>query len=544
MIDGQELDVNTKEERNSYICPEKGCDLIPEVLSAHSDTGKIVFRCSKGHLNELNVEKYFQILDEKKDIIPKGEGYNIKKQNDPNSFRPILLEKIKSLSNIILVYLHIYKVQEQYPKNFYHIQNLINSRNSIIKERSYSNINSADPKITSNLDDIIDENITGEEAKKEEFDALDKLEKDYKIYLKAHYSDKNLAIKLKGSADYTLLEDKGFRLISQIRFRNLIELNLANNEIINITPLNDMLLPHLEIINFSDNKIEEISPIANLLSKSLSEIYIQNNKIKSLGPFLNSNFRFLEIFRVDGNPDAIKDISFEAICQSNKYRATIFYEIKSWNNFIKKYESNNLRQYMKGEELTKEEYPNVDKLELGSNRKAEILRDLFPLINYPNNIKNLILDDNKLHDVSYLTRMPLYKLEMLDLSLNLITNIKFMKKIFERCKKLKTLYLNDNKINDISPLTKNNENNSLELAGGLEALTLKNNYLNLNDKNTFSILDALVKISNDKNKKSTFALDYEDKDLQNYRTNSIQENEGSDEIRAPILAPVLAPIIQ
>ena len=201
------------------------------------------------------------------------------------------------------------------------------------------------------MDDIIDENITGEEAKKEEFDALDKLEKDYKIYLKAHYSDKNLAIKLKGSADYTLLEDIGFRLISKIRFRNLIELNLANNGIRDITPLYDMLLPHLEIINFSDNKIEEISPIANLLSKSLSEIYIQNNKIKSLGPFLNSNFRFLEIFRVDGNPDAIKDISFEAICQSNKYRATIFYEIKSWNNFIKKYESNNLRQYMKGEDL-------------------------------------------------------------------------------------------------------------------------------------------------------------------------------------------------
>ena len=48
--------------RNSYICPEEGCDFIPEVLSAHSDTGKIVFRCSKGHLNELNVEKYFQIF--------------------------------------------------------------------------------------------------------------------------------------------------------------------------------------------------------------------------------------------------------------------------------------------------------------------------------------------------------------------------------------------------------------------------------------------------------------------------------------------------
>ena len=61
------------------------------------------------------------------------------------------------------------------------------------------------------MDDIIDENITGELAKNEERNALEKLEKDFKIYLKAHYSDKNLAIKLKGSTDYKLLEDEGFR---------------------------------------------------------------------------------------------------------------------------------------------------------------------------------------------------------------------------------------------------------------------------------------------------------------------------------------------
>ena len=193
------------------------------------------------------------------------------------------------------------------------------------------------------------------------------------------------------------------------------------------TPLNDMLLPHLEIINFSDNKIEEISPIANLLSKSLSEIYIQNNKIKTLGPFLNSNFRFLEIFRVDGNPDAIKDSSFNNVLKKFE-NIVIIYTIKRWDEFINNYFE------APDPQLNINDYINLQKLELGGLEAGDIfLYDLYPLINYPNQIKYLILDNNKLRNVSLLNKMPLYNLEYLDLSSNLLTNIKFLKKMCKIC---------------------------------------------------------------------------------------------------------------
>ena len=57
---------NETQKRNKYICPYSNCDLIPEVLSVHTDSGKIVLKCNKGHLYELDVEEYFKILDEKK----------------------------------------------------------------------------------------------------------------------------------------------------------------------------------------------------------------------------------------------------------------------------------------------------------------------------------------------------------------------------------------------------------------------------------------------------------------------------------------------
>ena len=135
------------------------------------------------------------------------------------------------------------------------------------------------------------------------------------------------------------------------------------------------------------------------------------------------------------------------------------------------------------------------------------MRDLYPLIIYPNKIISLILDDNKLQDASLLSKMPLYNLEFLDLSVNFIINIKFFKKMAKRCKNLKTLYLNDNKINDISPLVKYDENNDVDLIFGLDALTLKNNYLDLKDKTTRDILVKLINSNDDK--ESNFTFDYE-----------------------------------
>ena len=269
-----------------------------------------------------------------------------------------------------------------------------------------------------------------------------------------------------------------------------------------------MLLPHLEIINFSDNLIQDISPLANLFSEKLSEIYLQNNKIQDLEPFLNSKFPLLDIFRVDGegNKNAFKKNSFKAV--QKKYKNILFYEAKSWDDFNKEYEFN----------CREKNYQDIFKLDLGSRRKEKILIDLFPLIIYPNNIKSLILDDNKLQDVSLLSRMPLYNLELLDLSLNFINNIKFLKKISKKWKKLIVLYLNDNKLNDISPLVTYDEKNGVDLIIKFQALTLKNNYLDLKDKTTKEILEELIHL--DEEKKTT--VDYEKKDLDGTNNNDTE----------------------
>ena len=101
-----------------------------------------------------------------------------------------------------------------------------------------------------------------------------------------------------------------------------------------------------------------------------------------------------------------------------------------------------------------------------------------------------------------LKKMPLNNLNYLDLSLNLIFDIIFLKQMSKTCVKLKTLYLHDNKITDISPLLKDNE----DLIFNLETLTLKNNNFNSKDKDTKDILTKLIKINN-------LIFDYQKKDL-------------------------------
>ena len=198
--------------------------------------------------------------------------------------------------------------QEKHPENYLHNKNVLNMGNFIEEENtSFHCLNGKEY----NIDNIIEEEIKGkeEEGKK----AMKDLAREFKVYLYEEEEEKNninkeLHLTLKGQnveKDYPWLRDRGFELLSKIRFKYLIELNLANNEITNVTPLDNMLLPHLKMINLSDNLIIKIKSVADLQSTYLSEIYLQNNKIDDLGPFLNSHFDYLEMFRVDKNKDAI-----------------------------------------------------------------------------------------------------------------------------------------------------------------------------------------------------------------------------------------------
>ena len=500
MIQDEAIPVGTK-KRDKYVCPEDGCNLIPEILSANSDIGKIVLKCENHGIKEYDVEKYLEIIDKKKQMNPEVSNVDVQEENDLNDSEEIILKKSKDLSSIIKSHIKILDYQEKNPENYFHNQNVINL-GYFLENESNNYIDDKEKKIKT-IDDVIKEEINGKN--KEEEKALKELKDKYYIDLEKYVkNEEELYLKLKGpekvSEYIKYLEDDGFKLISQLRFKNLKEINLANNKITNLKPLNNMLLPHLEIINFSDNQIKDITPLANLLSENLSEIYLQNNLIQDLKPFLKSHFPLLEILRVDGdgNKEAFKKDSFNNV--KKKYKNIIYYKAKSWDDFNKKYEYDG----------NEKKYQDIFKLDLASRRKEKILIDLFPLIIFPNNIKSLILDDNKLQDVSLLNRMPLYNLEFIDLSLNFIVNIKFLKKMTKKWKKLKKLYLNDNKINDISPLVKYDENNGIELNLKLTALTLKNNNLDLKDKTTEDILKMLIGL----NESGEINLDYESKDFE------------------------------
>ena len=97
------------------------------------------------------------------------------------------------------------------------------------------------------------------------------------------------------------LDDKDFKYISRIRFNQLIEIDISENNITNVEPLKKMNLPFLEFLNLGHNKIKKIEPIAKLKSKNLQYIFLQNNQIEDIETFLESEFPSLKILRVEDN---------------------------------------------------------------------------------------------------------------------------------------------------------------------------------------------------------------------------------------------------
>jgi hypothetical protein len=211
-------------------------------------------------------------------------------------------------------------------------------------------------------------------------------------------------------------------------------------------------------------------------------ILLHHNKIKDLSPFEafgDDQVDVLDTLRVDHNNLDESSKEFKAIAK--KFRNKLVYKNVDLSAFNKKYDVN----------YTDEEN-NWDLSSIkDKDKRKQILFDLSNLVTFQFQIQYLYLDDNKLENVSILSRIPLYHLKLLDLSLNLITNIKFLKKLSKKSENLQKLYLNDNKIRDLSPLIEfsgnfensiNSENSQKsEKEGGpfvfkkLQVLTLKHN---------------------------------------------------------------------
>ena len=515
-----------------FICT--GCDKTPEILSVHSDNGKIEIKCKYHNFHEYDITNYFEetkkyylrikcinckngcnspnddfyfctlckknfcqncskIYNGNNDIKhkPNHAPYCVKisekshrcldhldsdinsyceecQKNicdkdledhkdhihqifklteDINEHIKTIEDKNKKLKDIIRFNETIIKSYKKFPNDYFNIKSLKNLGQSIKAENKRNNhqiecmMNNFEKKIK-NKDSVIK-----------------KLRDKYEIELKG--DEEKLSLSKRG------IDDEALFLISQIPFDRLEEIDLSGNNITNIESLNNMNLPHLKAINLSFNKIENINSVANLNCPKLGEVLLQNNQIKDIEPFKNSTFK-LNIMRLENN-QLEKD--FKEIREH--FKGAINLEERTPKDFSKKY----------GREIDL----NKKILDLKDLRKKDILlRDLYFVINYNNIISELYLNNNEIRDASLLSRMPLVKLKILDLSLNLITNLQFI--VDMQLPNLHTIFLNHNKINDLYPIIQINKKYKKTLKK-LKVISLKNNNLDREDYEIKYILD-------------------------------------------------------
>ena len=495
---------------DQYLCPK--CDRIPEILNVHTDNGHLELRCSYHGLIDMTIKEYYKQLKNsmftyykikcancnkvqgskgkmfsycfycKADLcekcvnnfhldkfdhhhrnhldvcIPINEKphkcldhYNadistfcvdcqehicnkeptkkhrehtkinlIKFEADINKYRDIIIEKNKILSDIIRFNQVILNTYDKFQYNYFHIQSLINLGKSLEEEKK------RDAKELGWMIDNLEKSFKSQQK------AIKSLQNEFEIDLKGD--------ELKVSLNDRKLLDKGFKLISLIKFKRLKDLDISDNKIKSLEPLNNMNLPELEYIDLSNNKINDIKPLAELNCKKLKEIAIQNNKIEDFTPFLKSKFECLQRLRIENN-DFKKDAQeFKKFLE--KYKNKVIFIAKTLKQFNDEY---------KLEIDEKMEIVDLTGLKAGD----KILKELYLIIDHKKTVKRLILQNNRIKDASILSRIPLRKIEYLDLSLNEITNLKFLTEM--KSKHLTELYLNDNNINNIMPLIQLND---------------------------------------------------------------------------------------
>lgn len=233
-------------------------------------------------------------------------------ENEYNESKNMILEKNEKLLNIIKFNKFILDTSRNFKNNYFHLKSVINLGKLIKKtnERNSEDVECAlyelDQKIANSKNPIKE---------------LEKLS----IYI---YRDETFLHLQNREIDFNI-----FKIITEIKFKQLKEINLSGNNLKDITPLYKMSLPFLEYLNMSHNNIEEIGAIAELNSKNLKEIFLHYNKIKNLVAFLDSSFPNLEIFRVEENENIQNSENFEKI--KKKYKKSINYRLKTFEEIKK-----------------------------------------------------------------------------------------------------------------------------------------------------------------------------------------------------------------
>lgn len=364
----------------------------------------------------------------------------------------------------------IQKSYENYPDNYFNLQNFLYLRNLITTEK----------KKGKQISDYFDCILHDLEIKlKEQNNAIKELLDKYKIKLSENDEEINLENKK--------IDDRAIKLISKIDFKNLKIINLSNNTIKNIEPFKNMNLNHLRKIDLSLNEIENIKVFEKLDLPELKELNFNNNKINNFDPLINSN-RLPKLEKLEyKNNDIQKD--------------------------FKELEEKLKRRYKKPNEVwTKEEFESKYKIKFGETLKIsdtqygnEICKDLFNIIEKNIVIKKLILNNNNITDCRLLSQIPLFYLEELDLSHNKIENLDFLKNM--SMPKLIKIILNNNLFKDLKPLKEIKKLKELEEGEKkLESILLESNAIDTNVGETKFILKLL------KEKNIETGLDVSDED--------------------------------
>ena len=450
-----EESILVNELKKIIVCSK--CHKERKILKFYTDLAKIKLICKNKKCKEKDEEETLDLdeLIEDKFLEKPSEYENKDEENqkilDENAnnrdlvsdeskpHKKTLKDKIIMLSNIIRANQLVLETQEKHPNNYYHILSLENLGKSYEKEAQRKE----------NFVDDLDKNLKDIEKKINDQNKIleDIKSKCKKVIKKEHIEQPNLRLVLRGKSrkegiNIIKLEDQGFELITQLIFKNLKELIVASNKIKNIECLNNMLLPHLELLDMGDNEIEDIQAIANIKSRYLTTIILNDNKIQTLSPFYEEKPKYfkLQTLAVQNNEDLIgKEKEFKGIKEMHK-GIKILFESMDINEFNKRHNTNIIED---------EKSYNLGRIK--KNREI-LLDDLFSLIKFENKIRYLILDNNNIKDASLLSKMPLFSLRRLDLSVNKINNISFLKKLSKTCKKLADLFLDNNNIYDISVL--------------------------------------------------------------------------------------------
>ena len=300
-----------------------------------------------------------------------------------------------------------------------------------------------------------------------------KLIRDFNEKYKTKIKDTDI---IKLNLDFYDIKNSGLSHLCKIKFNNLKELIISNNNI---------------------GKIEKIIP-SYFNFDNLEKLSFEQNHIKDLSILTKANFKKLKILNLDHN--ALTDIKILTEIKLPKLESLILS-----GNTIKDLEPltqmnlDNLKQLNLSRNmianiaiLDKVKMDRLEVLDLCVNMINDI--KVFEKLEFPY-LKKLDLYFNKITDISPLENAKFEKLEKLRLGDNDIENINSL----EKCnfKELKELYLKEFNKNDYSEISLFNNFEKLEI---LDLSYCKiNELVDIEEKDAYTKLDNLKKLDLSRN---------------------------------------------